>query len=472
MAPFRSLKFRIALTIFLLEGVMMAVVLWQTSSTLADSLRSQLNATEDVTMQLVARVSHTALLTEEFGELQFYFAHLQQDPKVKRVLLSDPRDVVVASADVKDLGKPLPALHDSQDTRWRTLVMSNATGRLGTLAVQFSTVELRHAQAKARRLGILLAAVGMSVIAVVGVGIGYLLTRRLDRLANAAKRMTKGDLSVRTHLSGKDEVAAVGHAFDIMAESVAKDRAALEQTNSALEARVKARTADLEDTNKELEAFSYSVSHDLRAPLRAVDGFSQALLEDYGNQLDSTGKNYLQRVRSGAQNMGALIDDLLKLSQVTRVPLQPAEIDLSAMAHDIIAQLHHGEPGRDIRVDIDDSLRSYGDPGLLRVALENLLGNAWKYTNKTPQAHMTFGAGQQDRETVFCVRDNGVGFDMKFADKLFSAFQRLHHKDEFEGTGIGLATAARIIRRHGGRIWAEAEPGKGATFCFTLGNPK
>ena len=471
MAPLRSLKFRIAITIFLLEGVMMAAVLWQTSSTLTEALREQRDATEEVTMQLVARVCRTALLTDEFGELKYYFAHLQKDPRVQRVLLSNPHGLAVASADIQDLGKPLPALRDEEEMRWRTSVISNPTGTLGTLAVQFSTGEIMRAQAKARRLGIMIATGGMSIIAVVGLAIGFLLTRRLDRLVYAANRMAEGDLNVRASLPGNDEVAAVGCSFDIMAEHLAQERAALQQTNAELESRVKARTADLEAANKELEAFSYSVSHDLRAPLRAVDGFSQALLEDYGDQLDNTGKNYLQRVRTGTQNMGILIDDMLKLAQITRAPLQPADVDLSAMAHEIVAQLRHGEPGRDIRIDIAEGLRAYGDSGLLRVVLDNLLDNAWKYTSKNAAAHLSFDAVERAGETVFCVRDNGAGFDMKFAGKLFGAFQRLHRRDEFEGTGIGLATTARIVHRHGGRVWAEAEPGKGAAFYFTLGHP-
>lgn len=237
------------------------------------------------------------------------------------------------------------------------------------------------------------------------------------------------------------------------------------------EALVQERTNALQIANKELEAFSYSVSHDLRAPLRAVDGFSQVLIEDYGDKLDESGLNYLQRVRTGAQNMGVLIDDMLKLARVTRVPLKPADVDLSAMALEIISQFRQLEPDRNIDIDVTDGLRAQGDPGLLRVALENLLGNAWKYTGETVAAHITFDAEQCDGKTVFCVRDNGVGFDMKFANKLFGPFQRLHRQDEFEGTGIGLATVARIIHRHGGRVWAEAAPYRGATFFFTLGQP-
>ena len=226
--------------------------------------------------------------------------------------------------------------------------------------------------------------------------------------------------------------------------------------------------AELERTNKELEAFSYSVSHDLRAPLRAIDGFSHALLEDYSGRLDDEGKDYLNRVRAGCQRMGRLIDDLLDLSRVIRHELRFEAVDLSAVARSVASQLTQAEPDRKVDLAVGDDLRAHGDPGLLRIALENLLGNAWKFTGKTASPRIEFGAAAKDGGRVFFVRDNGAGFDMAYADKLFGAFQRLHDAGEFPGTGIGLATVHRIVHRHGGRIWAEAAVGRGATFYFTL----
>lgn len=243
----------------------------------------------------------------------------------------------------------------------------------------------------------------------------------------------------------------------------------LHALNASLEQRVQARTLELEAANRELEAFAYSVSHDLRAPLRAIDGFSQALLEDYGDTFDETARGYLQRVRTGTRNMTMLIDDLLRLSRISQAPLQPDDVDLSAMAHEIAARLRQHAPGRSVRVEIAPGLRVQGDPGLLRILLDNLLDNAWKYTGRTDAAHIVFDASDDVGETVFRVRDNGVGFDMRLAGKLFGAFQRMHRPDEFEGHGIGLATVRRIVHRHGGQVWAHAEPGRGATFHFTLG---
>jgi len=239
-----------------------------------------------------------------------------------------------------------------------------------------------------------------------------------------------------------------------------------------LEAMVTERTAALEETNKELESFSYSVSHDLRAPLRSIDGFSHALLEDYAVQLDDVGKDYLHRVRSSAQRMGRLIDDMLSLSRVMRHELKRKDINLAEMAQAAIDKLQDYEPQRTVDVDIAAGIHGWGDAHLIDIALDNLLGNAWKYTGKTDQAHIEFGVTQKNGKKIYHVSDNGVGFDMKYADKLFGSFQRLHKADEFEGTGIGLATVARIIRRHGGELWAEGTVGHGATFYFTLGEEK
>jgi light-regulated signal transduction histidine kinase (bacteriophytochrome) len=221
-------------------------------------------------------------------------------------------------------------------------------------------------------------------------------------------------------------------------------------------------------TLAEMEAFNYSVSHDLRAPLRPLDGFSQALLEDYGDQLDATAKDYLERIRAAAQRMGQLIDDLLRLSRFSRAAIRPQSVDLAAMAGAILAELRGSDLQRDIECVVAPEVRVDADPGLLRIVLENLLRNAWKFTSKEPHARIEVGKRiEQGIETYF-VRDNGVGFDPTYAATLFQPFRRLHTNAEFEGSGIGLAIAQRIIHHHGGRIWAEAMPNEGATLSFTL----
>lgn len=242
----------------------------------------------------------------------------------------------------------------------------------------------------------------------------------------------------------------------------------IRRLNEELEHRVTERTAQLEAVNRELEAFSYSVSHDLRAPLRGIDGFSLALMEDCADQLGERGLDYLARVRAASQRMGRLIDDLLNLSRITRSDMHREKVDLSALAHSVAMDIQSADAAREAEFRIAPDLMAEADPRLLHIALENLLGNSWKFTEKTRRAKIEFGSAHDQGETIFFVRDNGAGFDMAYNDKLFGAFQRLHPMTEFKGTGIGLATVQRIINRHGGRIWAEGKVGEGATFYFTL----
>ena len=235
-----------------------------------------------------------------------------------------------------------------------------------------------------------------------------------------------------------------------------------------LEELVQERTQALRAVNHELEAFSYSVSHDLRAPLRSIDGFSQALIEDYEEQLDEQGKDYLARVRAASQRMAQLIDDMLNLSRLTRGELNKVRVDISAMAREVEQELRAGDPERSVEFVVEADMVVRGDARMLRAVLDNLLGNAWKFTLKKDGARIEFGRVDVDGERAFYVRDNGAGFDMEYVDKLFGAFQRLHTEQEFAGSGIGLATVQRIVHRHGGRAWAEGEVGVGATMYFTL----
>ena len=260
-------------------------------------------------------------------------------------------------------------------------------------------------------------------------------------------------------------VRLAGVALDITARKLAELE--ISRLNAELEERVRERTAQLEATNQELEAFAYSVSHDLRAPLRGIRGFNEVLLESHAGQLDAQGQELLRRACQASHRMGKLIDDLLKLSQVGRSELRWQPVNLGVLAEIIIAELRASEPGRRVQVVLGPNLRTEGDEHLLGVVLDNLIGNAWKFTRHRPDARIEFGFAAEP-EPAYYVRDNGVGFDMRYAGKLFGVFQRLHSAEEFPGTGIGLATVQRIIKRHRGRVWATGVVNQGATFYFSL----
>lgn len=274
------------------------------------------------------------------------------------------------------------------------------------------------------------------------------------------------DLWCKIHAQVVGDIQGDSYVYAVVEDITQRKQSELHilELNQALELR----RAELEAANKELEAFSYSVSHDLRAPLRAIDGFSQAILEDYQDRLDSTGQDYLRRLRTAAQRMGHLIDDMLQLSRITRADLAVAEVDLSAMAIEIATELSQRDPQRVVDFRISPDLSALGDAQLLRIALTNLFENAWKFTARREITIITFASRDEDQGPVYFIQDNGVGFDMAYVNKLFHAFQRLHDAREFPGTGIGLAIVQRVIQKHGGQIWAQAEPDCGATFYFSL----
>ena len=294
------------------------------------------------------------------------------------------------------------------------------------------------------------------------------------RLYNVVHRLLLPDGRIKhvrergvTEYDGDRPVRSRGTVLDIT--EVRAAQMALQQLNDELEVRVAERTAALAQANRELEAFAYSVSHDLRTPLRSIHGFACVLEEDEAQALSDHGRQHLRRIQDGSRRMGQLITDLLSLAHLSRARMEQEPVDLSALASAVAADLQHSDPHRQVNWFIEPGLQAMADPGLMRVVLQNLLGNAWKYTGQTPQAQISFTQEQQaDGMTTFCVRDNGAGFDMSYAAQLFQPFRRLHAHHEFEGSGVGLATVARVIRRHGGEVSGEGAPGVGAAFYFSL----
>jgi signal transduction histidine kinase len=338
-------------------------------------------------------------------------------------------------------------------------------------------------QEKAYSLVLFFSLIMAMIVATVSFSIYGTVVKPIRKLHEGTEIIGGGNLDFKVGTMAKDEVGQLSRAFDRMTIQLKESFAGLgkeiaerkrveeevHRLNAELEKRVRDRTAQLEAANKELESFSYSVSHDLRAPLRSIDGFSLALEEDYAQKVGDQGKDYIRRIRAATQRMAELIDALLTLSRLTRSEINNTSVDLSAVTRSIAADLQKMNPERRVKFNIAEAVKAKGDARLLRVVLENLLGNAWKFTAKCQNACIELGVSpQSDGKYAYFVRDNGAGFDMRYIDKLFGAFQRLHGANEFPGTGIGLATVQHIIHRHGGRVWAEGSVGQGATFYFTL----
>lgn len=307
-------------------------------------------------------------------------------------------------------------------------------------------------------IGVLLLVVGTSLTLILSRSI----TQPLHQLTTAAESISKGDFSRTVKAQGKDELSTLATAFNTMAERV-------RESQEGLERKIAERTSELENANKELESFSYSVSHDLRAPLRTINGFAHVLREDFGSSLPVEALPTLARIEEGVQQMDQLVDDLLRFSRLSRQPLEKMSVSPAKIARDALEELEAEKAGRKLKISFGNMPVVKADPGLLKQVYANLLSNSLKYTRDRDPAEIELGTlPKADGDTVLYVRDNGAGFDMRYADKLFGVFQRLHGQDEFEGTGVGLAIAQRIIQRHGGRIWATAEVNKGATFMFQL----
>lgn len=431
---------------------------------------------------ILASNSTAALTFTNSEDATEILSALKAEPNIKAAALYDENGKLFAQYPANLQADAFPAVPEVDGYRFDEGYLTSyqpvvhETNQVGTLYLKSDMADMYE---RFHLYGCIVA-----VVVVASLLLAYVLSRGFQRqisepilaLTKTARAVAdRGDYSVRAPKIGKGEFVVLTDAFNQMLRRIHDGDYALRESqeslqclNSELEQRVEERTQKLKEANKELEAFSYSVSHDLRAPLRAIDGFSRILLEDYAEKFDEDGKRVLEVIRSNTQNMGRLIDDLLAFSRLSRKQIEASPVDMTELANDVFQQLKHGFADQNIQFNLAALPGTAGDPSLIRQVFVNLLSNAAKYSKPRAQTVIDVNGRCENGDCIYYVKDNGVGFDMTYAPKLFGVFQRLHSVEEFEGTGVGLAIVQRIVQRHGGRVWAEGKVDEGATFYFSL----
>ena len=480
MFNIKYLPIKKKLSMIIMTSALLAVVLLSSVFVVYEyiSLRNSIIKEFSTTSKIIANRSHAALLFSDKATLQENVDSLKIHDDVAATCLYNEADDILAffSKNAHPETKADCPIHPSRnlnhfDDKYyqisQPIVVDGEP--MGLLYIK---VSLRSLNGHLSTYVIATAVFSLIIILAVFIFSSYLqnfITTPLLLLKNTARQVTKNkDYTLRASKESHDEIGDMVDTFNEMLATLQEQNKTIIDDAESLELKVGERTKELAIANQELEAFSYSVSHDLRSPLRAIDGFSKALLEDYGHELDHSAHDYLKRVRKASQKMGELISSLLQLSRVTRKELKDTHFDLSDMVMTIVHQLQEQDPERIIDIQIQPEMYIMGDEQLIEVALDNLIGNAWKYSKYEKFPKIEIGYYIENGHTIYFVKDNGAGFDNKYSKNLFTAFQRLHSPEQFEGTGIGLATVFRIIQRHHGEIWAKSVLDEGATFYFTL----
>lgn len=460
-----SLKYRIALIIFVLEAIMMATVLWATLDHSQDSTRQQFESSERAILSVMAGISHIALQTGEYGELRPYFLSLLEDSRITQVMLVDARGIVVAATRPEAVGK-FPAVFSAAGTVdeatrarrvWNSREIRSGNQRLGVLAIEISDAPLTQTTEDARNLGIGIAIAGMIIIAVVGLIVGMLLTRRLACVTDAANRFAHGDADARAGIGGHDEIGDLGHTFDRMADSLQVNAAEAQQL-----------IEQLSEKNAELERFAYTVSHDLKTPLVTIKGYLGMVQKDLREERQERIERDFEFIAEATDTMAQLLEDLLELSRIGRVVNESEAIGLSELFGQVVKLMDLPIEDSGARISVQTQMPFvYVDRQRMAEVAQNLLENALKFTRDSARPEISVSAHEVSGEVVCCVEDNGVGIEPEFQDQIFGLFNRLDQS--YDGTGIGLTLVKRIVEVHGGRIWVESSGrDQGARFCFTL----
>lgn len=460
---FKTLRFRLISSVVVIEVVMLSILVISNINAIYLAHAERLNDTAESTIRQFSRSAATYMAEVDYAELDEYAHRIIEKNEIGylRVFTNNNKEVVRIG---NNIPKKSPAIDNHptsvDDNRFDLKADITLAGRkLGSVEMGFTLGVMNEAVSSSRNRSILIALTEIILSVAVTIFIGMWLTKNLHGLSEAAVQVGKGHLDIHLPVKGNDEIGQTTQAFNNMVEQ-------LYQYRYQMEKLIAERTDELEEANKELELFNQSVSHDLRSPLRAISGFSQILHEDYSGKLDENGNDLLTRIDESASKMEVLIDDMLELSRVKRKELELEEVNLSLIATEILDRYRHIEPERKVEVKIEKDIELECDRGLIIILMENLIGNAWKYSGNKECAIIEIGRIVKNDKGVIFITDNGAGFNMEHAGKLFEAFKRLHGESEFTGTGVGLATVARVINRHGGEVWAEAEVGKGSTFYF------